>query len=231
MAFNNVYKLLKSAVPCLWIMVVPLVSRAATLTINDVTEGQVTVAWSAFNGPGLGFCVTGSTISYGDGATSPLSGFVCGAGGTATFRELDNQPNGWDGYFYVAAPFSDAEYHVQFHEGDGTLSDVVRLGFSDPLEGSGNHCTVGPCEVHFFGSFMSDPDGAVPFRPFGTVQGDHIIDFDEAAGTFTFTGFPNFTANVTSDSETAVAEPGSLLLLGSGLCGIAAAVSRKVLRS
>jgi hypothetical protein len=167
-------------------------------------------------------------------------------GGTQIgFFNLNNVPDGGTTLNYAVQVFTDPNnvygannldfvYSIQ-NTGKGTLSDVTVSNFSELLTSVGysnqGGGAVNPTTI------SRSADGSLinfAFSPFASPSftANLVVQTDANQSQWTqFGGFVGFTAGSVGDqpAPTPIPEPSTLVLLGSGLAGLATAAKRKLL--
>jgi hypothetical protein len=178
----------------------PQLAKAADIRIDDTDPSEMLKVRCHFFE--LGFSVSGIPLGCGSGAAEillPETGPITFAGS-------------W------IAPASPGGYHrtIYFVEGPGSslISDIFE--FEVHWDGGAGHIS---------GMFVSDSSGPLGLLPAGVDPADIVVEVYPSV-TFSFDA-PFLTGGVSSDGEKPVPEPATLLLLGSGLSGIALRLRKK----
>src|SRR5262244_120825 len=174
-----------------------------TVTVHLVSSTEATVT------------ITGNEVGsnvylYGDGGTLGFN-----TNGAVTIQSITGSNNRTDSGFgaFTPGPFTDAGAGNE--DGFGSFSNTI-----NDFDGYQHSITSLTVDMTLnSGSWASEASVLTPNASGNTVAGHLFLGVDNGNGTISNTGSTGF---VTDGTVVRTPEPGSLLLLGSGLAGLAA---------
>jgi len=178
-----------------------------TVAVNLVSSTEATITLT-------GNQVGSNVYLFGDGGTLGFN-----TNGAVTIQSITGSNNRTDSGFgaFTPGPFTDAGSGNE--DGFGSFSNTI-----NDFDGYQHSITSLTVDMTLnTGSWASEASVLTPNAQGNTVAGHLFLAVDNGNGTISNTSLTGFV----TDGTVRVPEPGSLLLLGSGLAGLAAALNLK----